>query len=187
MTMLNNMQGRVVRGGWLALALVVGGCSQVHDLQDLREYVQETRTKPSGTVDPLPEFKSYETYLYRATSLRGPFEPLVRIELSPEEVLVKNDLKPDFERPKEPLEAFKFETLVMVGTIHMTATGELTGLVRDGNGEIHRVRIGNHIGRNYGAITQVSETQVDVVEIVPDGRGGWTKRPRNLVLLEKDS
>lgn len=187
MTMLNSMKGLRTHGVLAALAFVVAGCSQVQDLQDLRQYVQETQAKPSGTVDPLPEFKSYETYLYRATSLRGPFEPLVRIELSPEEVLVKNDLKPDFERPKEPLEAFKFETLLMVGTIHMTATGELTGLVRDGAGEIHRVRVGNHIGRNYGAITQVSETQVDVVEIVPDGRGGWTKRPRNLVLLEKDS
>ncbi len=171
----------------LALVLALQGCMQVDDLNDLRQYVLQTQASPVGSIEPLPEFKSYESFLYRATSLRGPFQPLVRVELSEEEEEVaKNDLKPDFERPKEPLEAFKLEQLTMVGTIHMLVEGELTALIRDGAGEIHRVQIGNFVGRNYGEIAQVNETQLDIIEIVPNGRDGWMKRPRNLVLVEND-
>lgn len=167
------------------LALALQGCSQVGGTGDLQQYVQETQARPTGKIDPLPEFEPYESFLYRATSLRGPFQPLIRVELAEEgETGPKNDLKPDFERPKEPLEAFKLEGLVMVGTIHMLDLGSLTALVRDANGEIHRVHKGNYIGRNYGEIMDVSETQIDIVEIVPNGRDGWMKRPRNLVLVE---
>jgi type IV pilus assembly protein PilP len=174
---------RIVLGAGAALFLT--GCIQVEGLDDLRKYVQETRSAPSGKIEPLPEFKPYESFLYRATSLRGPFQPLIRVEVTDEqEEIVKNDLKPDFDRPKEPLEAFKIELLSMVGTIHMIEGGDLTALIKDGNGEIHRVQKGNFIGRNFGEIAQVNETQLDIVEIVPNGRDGWMKRPRNLVLVE---
>jgi len=167
-------------------ALSLQACIQVEGLEDLRQYVRETQATPVGAIKPLPEFKAYESFLYRATSLRGPFQPLIRVELSEEEEeVVRNDLKPDFDRPKEPLEAFKLQALSMVGTIHMLEGGELTALIRDGNGEIHRIHSGNFLGRNYGEITLVNETQLDIVEIVPNGRDGWMKRPRNLVLVEK--
>ncbi|OMH28135.1 hypothetical protein BGP75_22040 [Motiliproteus sp. MSK22-1] len=169
----------------ILVSLILQACIQVEGLDDLRQYVKETQETPVGSIEPLPEFKPYESFLYRATSLRGPFQPLIRVEPSEEEEIVKNDLKPDFERPKEPLEAFKILALRMVGTIHMLGEGELMALVEDGNGEIHRVHKGNYLGRNYGEITQVNETQLDIVEIVPNGRDGWMKRPRNLVLVEK--
>lgn len=181
--MMTPTKAKLIAIGLVAVGLQ--GCIQVEDTADLQRYVQETQARPAGKIDPLPEFEPYESFLYRATSLRGPFQPLVRVELTEEEETgPKNDLKPDFERPKEPLEAFKLEALVMVGTIHMHDFGSLTALVRDANGEIHRVRSGNYIGRNYGEIIDVSETQVDIVEIVPNGRDGWMKRPRNLVLVE---
>ncbi len=174
----------------LAIILVMTllqGCSQINDTSDLQQFVQETQARPSGRIDPLPEFKAYESFLYRATSLRGPFEQLVRVELSKEEEALgpKDDFKPDFDRPKEPLEAFKLENLRMVGTIHMLEQGELTALISDANGEIHRIKRGNHAGRNYGEIITVNETQLDLMEIVPNGRDGWMKRPRNIVLVEQ--
>jgi len=181
--MMPTRSGLLVAG---LLAIALQGCSQVEDTSDLRQFVQETQSRPVGKIDPLPQFEAYESFLYRATSLRGPFQPLIRVELAEEdEAGPKNDLQPDFERPKEPLEAFKLEGLSMVGTIHMLDFGSLTALVRDANGEIHRVHNGNYIGRNYGEILDVSETQIDIVEIVPNGRDGWMKRPRNLVLVEK--
>ncbi len=171
----------------IATLVALSGCIKVDDTTDLKRFVQETDAKPAGRIEPLPEFKPYESFLYRATSLRGPFQPLIRIEPTEEdEQLIKNDLKPDFERPKEPLEAFKLEQLTMVGTIQMLDGGELSALIKDGNGEIHRVHSGNYIGRNYGEIALVNETQLDIVEIVPNGRDGWMKRPRNLVLTEQN-
>lgn len=188
MMITNNHFRQLLRtAGVIAVTLALQACIKVDGLDDLRQFVTETNAKPAGKIEPLPEFKPYESFLYRATSLRGPFQPLIRIEATEEEQqLVKNDLKPDFDRPKEPLEAFKLEQLTMVGTIHMLAGGDLSALIRDANGEIHRVTQGNYIGRNYGEIAQVNETQLDIVEIVPNGRDGWMKRPRNLVLVEQN-
>lgn len=188
MTMKVNRRFNPAGMAALAAVAMLQGCSQINDTSDLQQYVRETQSRPAGRIDPLPEFKSYESFLYRATSLRGPFQPLVKIELADEddpESGPKNNLKPDFERPKEPLEAFKLENLRMVGTIHMLEIGNLTALIKDSNGEIHRLKSGNYVGRNYGEILTVNETQLDIMEIVPNGRDGWMKRPRNLVLVEQ--
>lgn len=175
----------LVRGAVLSVVGMLSACVQVEDTRDLQQYVRETQATPSGKIEPLPEFKPYEGFLYRATSLRGPFQPIIKVDpVEEENGLVKNDLKPDFDRPKEPLEAFKLEDLRMVGTITPLNDASLTALVRDGNGEIHRVQEGSHLGRNYGEIVTVNETQLDIVEIVPNGSDGWMKRPRNLVLVE---
>lgn len=187
MTMTVN---RRLQAGLATVAIVTAlqGCSQINDTTDLQQFVRETQARPAGRIDPLPEFKSYESFLYRATSLRGPFQPIVRIELSDEDgdaLGIKNNLKPDFERPKEPLEAFKLENLRMVGTIHMLDMGDLTALIKDSKGELHRIKKGNFAGRNYGEILTVNETQLDIMEIIPNGRDGWIKRPRNLVLVEQ--
>ncbi|MEH6823835.1 MAG: pilus assembly protein PilP [Motiliproteus sp.] len=187
MTMKTDRLGKQFAVVGLCAVALLQGCSQINDSSDLQQFVRETQARPSGRIDPLPEFKAYESFLYRATSLRGPFEQLVRIELNDEGEALgpKNDFKPDFERPKEPLEAFKLENLRMVGTIHMIDQGNLTALIRDGNDEIHRIKKGSHVGRNYGEVIVVNETQLDVMEIVQDGRDGWMKRPRNIVLVEQ--
>lgn len=59
-------------------------------------------------------------------------------------------------------------------------------LINDGSGGIHRVTVGNYLGKNYGRITAISNAKVDVIEIVPDGKGNWVERPRTLGLNEKD-
>ena len=58
------------------------------------------------------------------------------------------------------------------------------GLVR-GAGGVHRVKVGDYLGRNHGRIVSVDEAKIDVVEIVPDGEGGWLERPRSLTLKER--
>ena len=39
------------------------------------------------------------------------------------------------------------------------------------------------MGMNQGRIVGISPTQIDLVEIVPDGRDGYVERPRTLVLI----
>ncbi len=172
-------------GALMVAAALLSGCYGVEDTTDLRQFVQAADAKPVGRIPPLPEFAPYESFLYRATSLRGPFEPLVKVE-AVEENGPQSDLKPNFDRPKEPLESFKLESLRMVGSIKMLADQDLSALILDGDGLVHRVETGHYIGRNFGEIIQISETQMDLMEIVPDGRGGWMRRPRSLVLVEKE-
>jgi type IV pilus assembly protein PilP len=48
------------------------------------------------------------------------------------------------------------------------------------------VKVGNYLGKNHGRIKMIDESRVEVVEIVPDGKGNWVERPRTLALREKD-
>ena len=68
----------------------------------------------------------------------------------------------------------------MVGTI-----GEgsgVVGLVMGPDRVTHRIRSGNYLGLNDGRITAVFEDRIEIVELVPDGAGGWLERPAKIAL-----
>ena len=61
--------------------------------------------------------------------------------------------------------------------------GELTKGVMDPDGGVHRVQVGNFLGRAHGKIVETTDTYVAVVEIVSDGtQDGWVERPRTIKL-----
>ncbi|MCV6603919.1 MAG: pilus assembly protein PilP, partial [Porticoccaceae bacterium] len=60
------------------------------------------------------------------------------------------------------------------------------GLLDDGTGTIHRVKVDNYVGKNHGRITSISQDKVQVIEIVSDGKGGWLEKPRTLSLEVKE-
>jgi type IV pilus assembly protein PilP len=168
------------------LALVVGflflsGCGGGGDFSDLRAYMDEVRAKPKGSIEPLPTFQPYESFTYRAASLRSPFQPPVKIDVVTRQKGAP-DIKPDESRVKQFLEGFNIETFEMVGTLRNDR--ELFALV-NGAGGVHRVKVGDYLGRNNGKILAIDESKIDVMEIVPDGEGGWLERPRSLSLKER--
>lgn len=168
----------------LALVLVLSalvGCGSGGDFADLRAYMDEVRARPKGAIEPLPKFQPYESFTYRAASLRSPFQPPVRVDVVSRQKGTQ-EIKPDEARAKQFLEGFNIETFVMVGTLE-NATG-FYALV-SGAGGVHRVKVGDYLGRNHGKILAIDESKVDVMEIVPDGEGGWLERPRSLSLKER--
>jgi len=68
----------------------------------------------------------------------------------------------------------------MAGTLGLAKAIE--GLVRDPDGVVHRVHTGNYIGQNYGRITAISEDHIELVELVPNGSGGWMERQATIAL-----
>ncbi|MCH2340337.1 MAG: type 4a pilus biogenesis lipoprotein PilP [Pseudomonas sp.] len=157
------------------------GCGVSGDFDDLRSYMDEVRAKPKGSIEPLPAFLPYEAFTYSAASLRHPFQPPMKIDLTQRQKGTK-DIRPDETRIKQFLEEFNIENFVMVGTL---AKGEGNyALIKGGDG-VHRVKVGDYLGRNHGRIVEISEAEVDVLEIVPDGEGGWLERPRSLTLKER--
>ncbi|MGF2736587.1 pilus assembly protein PilP [Marinobacter sp. DUT-1] len=171
---------------WLGVCLVslLTACTQESGFSDLDQFMAETRAKPRGHVEPLPEFKAYEAFTYSAADRRAPFEPPVDVQLTMVDDQPVSDVEPDLDRPREVLENFDLKELSMVGTLQ-GPTGNLFALIRDSSGGIHRVRSGNYMGRNYGRIVGVSETRIELIEIVPNGSGGWVERPRSLSLDEE--
>ena len=160
-------------------------CSQSHHgYADLDKFMAQARSAPRGHVQPLPQFKAYEAFTYSEAGKRSPFDPPVDAKLAMLQKEHSSSIKPDFNRPKEVLENFDLSNLKMVGTLHKNGSKTLWALVSDGQGGVHRVRVGNHMGKNYGRIVSITETQIQLVEIVPDGHGGWVQRPRTLSLNE---
>ncbi|MDX9686331.1 type 4a pilus biogenesis lipoprotein PilP [Halopseudomonas formosensis] len=161
-------------------AALLAGCGG-NDFSDLQSFMEEVRARPAGNIEPLPQVIPYEAFTYSASSLRSPFQPPVRIDLTQRERGSK-DIKPDEDRPRQFLEGFNIEGFEMVGVL--SNQQGMQALIR-GAGSVHRVKIGDYLGRNHGRVTSIEEGRVDVVEIVPDGEGGWLERPRTLSLAER--
>lgn len=180
------MTGKHAGKAWLGvcLASLLTACSQGNGFSDLDKFMADTRAKPRGHVEPLPEFKAYEAFSYSAADRRAPFEPPIDVQLTMADEEPVSDVEPNLDRPKEVLENFDLKSLGMVGTLQ-GVDGNLFALIRDNEGGIHRVRTGNYMGQNYGRVVGVNETRIELMEIVPNGRGGWVERPRSLSLDEE--
>jgi len=167
----------------LPVTLALFGCSSGQNDQDLLDFINETKRRPKGQIEPMPSFTPYQAFNYSASRLRNPFEALVEEQ---QNLLVgaRSNVKPDFNRPKETLENYNFASLQMVGTFEKSGT--LWALVDDGEGQVHYVKEGNYVGKNHGKIVRTNLAQIDIIEIVTDGLDGWVERPRSLKLREKE-
>ena len=159
--------------GGLALALFLTGCSGGMD--ELRAEIEAAKARPGGRIEPLPEVVPYESYAYSVSGERSPFLQSLAGESGA-------GPRPDSKRAREYLEQFPLDTLKMVGTLRLG--GANYGLVQTKDGLIHRVLPGNHLGQNDGRITSVNDARIAVVEIVPDGLGGYIERQAALAVSD---
>ena len=172
---------RILRTAIAALgsALLLSGCGG-GDFSDLDAFMAQKRARPGGIITPIPTFKAYEAFAYSATTLRSPFDRPVEVREIAQLQAIKS-IKPDDARVKEFLEQYTFDSLSMVGSLARGGTDWT--LVKDPDGGVHRVTVGNYLGRHHGKIVEMTDTYVAVVEIVSDGTAdGWVERPRELRL-----
>lgn len=170
-------------GGLLCISLALislAGCDNDNQFRDLQVYMDEVRARPTGVIEPLPKFRPYEAFAYSAAALRSPFQPPIKVDLVNRQKGLKQ-VKPDETRVKQFLEGFNIEQFVMVGTI---GNGSGIFALMKGAGGVYRMKVGDYLGRNHGRIVSVTDSQVDVIEIVPDGEGAWLERPRSISLKE---
>jgi type IV pilus assembly protein PilP len=156
---------------------LLSGCAN-EEYGDLRAWMEESARNMHGKVDPLPQVKPYVPYVYAAFDLTEPFSELkLKVERPKNGVLA-----PNTNRPKEPLEAFDLEKLIMAGTLERANV--MYALIKTPEGSMYRVKPGNYIGQNFGLITEISETEVKLKEIVEDSNGDWVERASTIVLEE---
>jgi len=146
------------------------------DMDDLKQFVTGAGKDAQGKIEPLPEVKQYEPFTYSAFDLPDPFKPR---KLS---VGGGGGAQPDFNRPKEPLEAYSLETLQMVGMV--SRQGVIHAVIRTPDKAIYHVRKGNYAGQNFGLITQITDSEVTLRETVQDSAGDWSERISTLILQE---
>jgi len=161
-----------VRKGLLLAIAAAGLVACGGDMDDLDSYINEVKARPGGRIQPLPDITPYEvfTYVADAQGMRSPFVPDTPQASGP----AAGGASPDPDRPAEFLESFPLDTLRMVGTLDINET--VYGLVQTSDGLIHRVVPGNYMGQNDGRITEITESEIVLVEIISDGIGGYIER-----------
>jgi len=178
------MSGSLIKLLCAALLLVLSaGCSRgigssYGDAPNLVNWTSDIRNRPPPPLDPLPVLKQFESFEYAAQDLRDPFSDAW------DEPDTPGALRPDPNRRKEALEFFPLDSLRMVGTIGKGAS--TIGLVTSSDAVTHRVNPGNYMGQNDGRVIGIDEHQIELVELISDGQGGWMERTIALSLATSE-
>ncbi len=175
--------GMMLRGvAVLAVTLAVAGCgrgvtSEPGEAPNLEAWAEEVKQRPAPPLEPLPVMQQFETFEYSAQGIRDPFSNAFTDDSG------GSGPRPDSNRRKEITEQYPLDSMSMVGTIG--TGGRIVGLVLAPDKVTYRISPGNYLGQNDGRVTSVNENRIELVELVPDGAGGWLERPASLALNEQ--
>lgn len=163
----------------MLMALFLAGCGG-EQFQDLQDFVKNSGAGMRGKIEPPPEVKPYEPFTYdNSSNLPNPFEPR-KSEIQKGGRSGLN--QPDFARHKEELEGFSLESLKMVGYLFRDNTGY--AIIRSPDKRLHRVKVGNYMGQNFGKIIEITDGEVKLREMVQDSAGDWSERISSLQMAE---
>lgn len=155
------------------MCIMLSGCGSDSEIDS---YIVAVKKQPPEPVEALPDMTLPTPSLYTAQNERDPFYIPQRGSVDH----LAGDVHPEIGRPREALENFPLDSLKMVGTLERRK--EKWAIILDATGLIYRVGKGNYIGKNHGKITDVSETAIQVVEVIPDSITGWREREARLAL-----
>lgn len=141
--------------------------------QDLHDFIGQVAKRPGRAITPIPDFKPSESYVYPSKiKRRDPFAKKRKRNTSAVDA-------PDLQRAKQPLEAFPLDGLHYVG--HLQKSGTYWALIQAPNQELHKITIGQYIGKNHGRVVEIRPQVILIKETVRvDGR--WQKKIVHLKL-----
>jgi type IV pilus assembly protein PilP len=151
------------------------------DQDNLSRYIAEVKARPAAPIPPIPEVETYTPYKYDGLAGRDPFRSSTSEGNDQVAAGTRGSgPRPDLQRTREYLERFELDTLTMVGTF--SKESYKWALIRDPDGVVHRVSVGNYLGKNHGKINAITPGEVDLDEFIADGTGGWMVRPASMAL-----
>lgn len=150
-------------------------------MADLEEYVQQVKQRQSGAIEPLPQIKQIDTFVFEPGNRRDPFT-LDSQSVTAATVPDVGGIAPNPLRRKEELEQFPLDSLAMVGT--MEQGDSMWALVVTPEQTLLHARVGNYMGMNNGQITRITEEEIELTEIISDGSGDWRERQAAVALSQ---
>ncbi|ART63804.1 pilus assembly protein PilP [Kushneria marisflavi] len=164
----------------MTLCLALWGCGR-NDTAQLDAELETLRTRPVGHLDALPEQPAYQPLHYSAGGHRSPFaSPPGMVAATPAASPPSGSVSPDPDRAREPLERYPLESLRLVGTL--SVGGRTIALIRTPEGRVIRIGYRARIGENSGRVTRIGSDHIEITELAPDGRGGFSDVSRTLTL-----
>lgn len=163
------------------VSVALAGCTD-DGVEDVRAWMEETKRQTPVKVAKIAEPKTFVPFAYGGKDSMDPYDPAkLAVALAKLQAKTGAGLKPDMDRPREPLESVPLDTLRMVGTLQKVGSSQA---LLQSDKSVFQVKVGNYIGQNFGRITGISESGVDLKEIVQDASGEWIERPARLELQE---
>ena len=169
----------------LAAALLAMGALAAcgGDQQELTEWMEQQRREVKPNVKPLTPPKKFDPEPYASLNGVDPFSTQkLAVALKQEARQPSSLLAAELNRRKEPLEAYPLDIMTMVGSVDRNSRRH--ALLKVDN-LLYQVKVGDHLGQNYGRVTSISETGIALREIVQDAAGEWIERMTTLQLQEK--
>lgn len=163
----------------LACPVLLSGCHDA-DLEALRHEIETMKNAPPGVeaaarkIAITPDIPTRHVF---DGDRRSPFE--TPDQQSQPAVIPPPGLPPGEQKPAEPLQAFALDELILAGTL--TFDGKSSALVRDPAGTLHRVSLGDRMGKHRGRITEITASAVQLMETVP-AANGWEERVSTMTL-----
>ena len=164
----------------LLSTVLLTGCFS--DTDDLKVHIANVQSSAASAIEPMPEVTVFDHFDYSAQSLRSPFDAPKPEAIQEKIQQMSGCLSPDPRRRKQPLEKYSLNNLVMRGTLG--ELGVTWALVEASDNTLHRVAVGSYVGLYHGQITAVSQDNVKVLELIPDGTGCWMERETVVTMTE---
>jgi type IV pilus assembly protein PilP len=162
-------------------ALIVSGCGD-SGISEVSQWMKEVKEQTKVAIPKLAEPKKFTPFVYQEKDNLDPFNPTkLAIAIAKAKPANSSALAPNLERRREPLEAFPLDTIKMVGTLQKAG---LTYALLQIDKAVYQAKVGNYIGQNFGMITNITENEISIKEIVQDATGDWVERPTKLELQE---
>jgi type IV pilus assembly protein PilO len=173
--------------------LIIDGCTKTSNvnLSEFPELIDRLSKKREDSspvrVGEIKRMDPLEIFIFNPDEIRDPFSSK-SADKPGEGGLDENQsgISPDFNRKKGVLEKVSLDTLVLIGYIKKEHDPINWGLIKVASGKIHRVKKGNYLGKNYGKIIDISSAKIDIMEIIPNGQGGWEERAASIALSKAD-
>ena len=171
----------------VALCGALGACSG-GDHDDLKKWMADNTKDMRGRIPKLPEVKAYEPVPYDVEVFLDPFKAS---KIEPESKNRQGSGKggafqPDFEARdlrNSLLEKYPVESLKMIGYLNINRRPIAVIQVEN---KVKQVKVGDYVGLDFGLVTQVTEKEVLLRELIQDSAGDWSERTSSLYLQGKE-
>ncbi len=165
----------------LASVILLSACGS-SEMDELKSWMDAERKSAVVVVPKISAPKVYTPVPYMGKAEIAPFDTAkLTVVIARLRAASSNGLEPDQNRPKEALEAYPLDTLSLVGMIEKDKIKY--GLIK-ADKTIYQIKLGNYLGQNFGMVVKITDSEVEIKEIVQDAAGEWVERMNKLELQE---
>lgn len=168
------------------IAVAALGLAACSNQDNLEAWMEESTRDIKVSIDPIPQMTPYEPVTYDVASLLDPFNNAKIVPVGRGRPRTGGSLEPDYEARElrnNIMERYSLESMNMIGVLNLNNQIMAAILV---DGLVRQVKLGDYIGVDFGVVTQITDNEVTIKEVVEDRNDEWVERINTLKLQVKE-